>query len=71
MAVGCILTNKENYMVRFQEQLSVRINGNLKNDVNEICEKFQVCESDIVRKALIDLVSTIHTAPEHNKYLFS
>ena len=58
-------------MVRFQEQLSVRINGNLKNDVNEICEKFQVCESDIVPKALIDLVSTIHTAPEHNKYLFS
>ena len=58
-------------MVRFQEQLSVRINGNLKNDENEIFENFKVSESEIVRKALVDLVSTIHTAPEHNKYLFS
>jgi len=57
-------------MVRFQEQLSVRINDNLKNDVDAICERFQVCESDIVRKALVEFISTINRQPNQSKYLF-
>jgi hypothetical protein len=48
----------------------VRVNVPLKNDVNEICEKYSVKESDVVRHALVRFIDNLNNTPEQSKYLF-
>jgi hypothetical protein len=57
-------------MVRYNEQLSVRVNMPLKNDVNEICEKYAVNESCVVRHALVRFIDNLNSTPEQSKHLF-
>jgi hypothetical protein len=43
----------------------------LKNDMIDVCEKYKINESDLMRRAVATFVQDINNNPDHqSKYLF-
>ena len=43
----------------------------LKNDMIDVCEKYKINESDLMRRAVATFVQDLNNKPEHqSKYLF-
>lgn len=42
----------------------------LKEDMEQVCEKYKVNESDLIRRSIVEFVSRVNENPDGNKYLF-
>ena len=58
-------------MVRYEHQTCLRMSDTLKNDMTDICEKYKINESDLMRRAVATFVENLNETPEQQgKYLF-
>ena len=58
-------------MVRYEYQTCLRMSNTLKDDMTDICEKHQINESDLIRRAVATFVENLNDTPEkQSKYLF-
>ena len=57
-------------MVRYEYQTCLRISNELKDDMTEICERYKINESDLMRRAVASFVQDLNAKPEQGKYLF-
>ena len=58
-------------MVRYEYQTCLRMSDALKNDMTDICEKYKINESDLMRRAVATFVEKLNDTPdEQGKYLF-
>ena len=58
-------------MVRYENQLCIRMSDTLKNDMTDICEKHKINESDLIRRAVATFVENHNETPDQqSKYLF-
>ena len=58
-------------MVRYENQLCIRMSDTLKNDMTDICEKHKINESDLIRRAVATFVENLNGTPDQqSKYLF-
>ena len=57
-------------MVRYEYQTCLRMSNTLKDDMTDICEKYKINESDLMRRAVAAFVQDINSKPEQGKYLF-
>ena len=58
-------------MVRYEYQTCLRMSDALKNDMTDICEKYKINESDLMRRAVATFVENLNETPEkQGKYLF-
>ena len=59
-------------MVRYEYQTCLRMSNTLKDDMNEICEKHKINESDLIRRAVATFVENINETPDQqSEYLFA
>ena len=42
----------------------------LKDDMIDVCERYKINESDLMRKAVATFVQDLNSRPEQGKYLF-
>ena len=58
-------------MVRYEYQTCLRMSNALKDDMNEICEKHKINESDLIRRSIATFVENLNETPDQqSKYLF-
>tara|TARA_Y100001934_G_scaffold234415_1_gene284462 strand:+ start:210 stop:386 length:177 start_codon:yes stop_codon:yes gene_type:complete len=57
-------------MVRYEYQTCIRMSNELKDDMTDICEKYRINESDLMRRAVANFVEDLKSKPEQGKYLF-
>jgi len=58
-------------MVRYEYQTCLRMSDALKNDMTDICERYKINESDLMRRAVATFVENLNETPEkQGKYLF-
>ena len=58
-------------MVRYEYQTCLRMSDTLKNDMNKICEKHKINESDLIRRSIATFVENLNETPDQqSKYLF-
>ena len=58
-------------MVRYENQLCIRMSDALVEDMTDICEKHRINESDLIRRAVATFVENHNETPEQQgKYLF-
>jgi len=58
-------------MVRYENQLCIRMSDALVEDMTNICEKHKINESDLIRRAVATFVENHNKTPEkQGKYLF-
>ena len=58
-------------MVRYEYQTCLRMSDTLKNDMTDICERYKINESDLMRRAVATFVENLNETPEkQGKYLF-
>ena len=58
-------------MVRYEYQTCLRMSNELKNDMMNVCEKYKINESDLMRRAVATFVQDLNTLPDdQGKYLF-
>ena len=58
-------------MVRYEYQTCLRMSDALKNDMTDICERYKINESDLMRRAVATFVENLNETPEQQgKYLF-
>ena len=58
-------------MVRYEHQTCLRMSNTLKDDMNEICEKHKINESDLIRRSIATFVENLNETPDQqSKYLF-
>ena len=57
-------------MVRYEYQTCLRMSNELKNDMTDICERYKINESDLMRRAVASFVQDLNAKPEQGKYLF-
>ena len=58
-------------MVRYEYQTCLRMSDTLKNDMTDICERYKINESDLMRRAVATFVENHNEAPDQqSKYLF-
>ena len=57
-------------MVRYEYQTCLRMSNELKNDMTEVCERYKINESDLMRRAVASFVQDLNAKPEQGKYLF-
>ncbi len=58
-------------MVRYENQLCIRMSDALVEDMTDICEKHKINESDLIRRAVATFVENLNDTPEkQSKYLF-
>ena len=57
-------------MVRYEYQTCLRMSNELKDDMTEVCEKYKINESDLMRRAVASFVQDLNAKPEQGKYLF-
>ena len=46
-------------MVRYEHQTCLRMSDTLKNDMTDICEKYKINESDLMRRAVATYVGKL------------
>ena len=58
-------------MVRYEYQTCLRMSDTLKNDMTDICERYKINESDLMRRAVATFVKHLNNTPDQqDKYLF-
>ena len=57
-------------MVRYEYQTRLRMSNELKDDMTEVCERYKINESDLMRRAVASFVQDLNAKPEQGKYLF-
>lgn len=57
-------------MVRYEYQTCIRMSNELKDDMTEVCERYKINESDLMRRAVASFVQDLNAKPEQGKYLF-
>ena len=58
-------------MVRYENQLCIRMSNTLKDDMTDVCEKLKINESDLIRRSIATFVENLNERPDHqSKYLF-
>ena len=57
-------------MVRYEYQTCLRMSNELKDDMTEVCERYKINESDLMRRAVANFVEDLKSKPEQGKYLF-
>ena len=58
-------------MVRYQYQICLKMGNTLKDDMTDICEKYTINESDLIRRAIATFVENLKGQTEdQTKYLF-
>ena len=57
-------------MVRYEYQTCRRMSNTLKDDMTDICERYKINESDLMRRAVANFVEDLNSKPEQGKYLF-
>ena len=58
-------------MVRYEYQTCLRMSNTLKDDMTDICERYKINESDLMRRAVATFVENLNETPEQQgKYLF-
>lgn len=57
-------------MVRYEYQTCLRMSNELKDDMTDICERYKINESDLMRRAVASFVQDLNAKPEQGKYLF-
>ena len=58
-------------MVRYEYQTCLRMSDALKNDMTDICERYKINESDLMRRAVATFVENLNETPDQqSKYLF-
>jgi predicted DNA-binding protein len=57
-------------MVRYEYQTCLRMSNELKDDMTEMCERYKINESDLMRRAVASFVQDLNAKPEQGKYLF-
>jgi len=58
-------------MVRDEYQTCLRMSDTLKNDMTDICERYKINESDLIRRAVESCVEHLNETPDQQgKYLF-
>ena len=53
-------------MTKHPYQTCLRMPLTLKEDMTTICDQFQINESDLMRKAIVQFVQTINANPQDN-----
>ena len=58
-------------MIRYEYQTCLRMSDTLKNDMIDVCEKHNINESDLIRRAVATFVQNHNETPEkQGKCLF-
>ena len=58
-------------MIRYEYQTCLRMSDELKNDMTDICERYKINESDLMRRAIATFVENLKGQTEdQTKYLF-
>ena len=58
-------------MVRYENQLCIRMSNTLKDDMADVCEKLKINESDLIRRSIATFVENLNETPDQQtKYLF-
>ena len=58
-------------MVRYEYQTCLRMSNTLKDDMTDICERYKINESDLMRRAVATFVEHLNNTPDQqDKYLF-
>ena len=58
-------------MVRYEYQTCLRMSNTLKDDMTDICIRYKIYESDLMRRAVAAFVENLNETPEQQgKYLF-
>jgi hypothetical protein len=58
-------------MVRYEYQTCLRMSNTLKDDMTDICKRYKINESDLMRRAVAAFVENLNETPEkQGKYLF-
>ena len=58
-------------MVRYENQLCLRMSNTLKDDMTDVCEKLKINESDLIRRSIATFVENLNETPDQqSKYLF-
>ena len=58
-------------MVRYEYQTCIPMSNTLKNDMTDICKRYKINESDLMRRAVATFVENLNETPEkQGKYLF-
>ena len=57
-------------MIRYEYQTCLRMSNTLKDDMTDICERYKINESDLMRRAVANFVEDLKSKPEQGKYLF-
>ena len=58
-------------MTKHPYQTCLRMPLTLKEDMTDICDEFQINESDFMRKAIVQFVENIKENPDQNsRYMF-
>ena len=58
-------------MVRYEYQTCLRMSDTLKNDMTDICERYKINESDLMRRAVATFVENLNETPKkQGKFLF-
>ena len=58
-------------MVRYEYQTCLRMSNTLKDDMTDICKRYKINESDLMRRAVAAFVENLNETPDHqSKYLF-
>ena len=59
-------------MVRYENQLCLRMSNTLKDDMTDICKRYKINESDLMRRAVAAFVENLNeTSEKQGKYLFA
>ena len=57
-------------MIKYEYATSLRMSNTLKDDMTDICERYKINESDLMRRAVANFVEDLNSKPEQGKYLF-
>ncbi len=62
---------KEMPMTKHPYQTCLRMPLTLKEDMTSICDRYQINESDLMRRAIVEFVTNVNDNPEqYGKFMF-
>ena len=58
-------------MVRYEYQTCLRMSNTLKDDMTDICKRYKINESDLMRRAIVEFVTSIQQNPDQtSRHMF-
>ena len=58
-------------MKKYNYQTCLRLSEKLKDEMTSICDSYQINESDLMRRAIVEFVTNIRRNPDQNsRYMF-